>query len=66
MSKFKGLLNKKVKSDEIGKLTLKGREFIAKELGINESDCHFAYMSLDLLNKTEQILLKWWREKYDR
>ena len=39
---------------------------LEKELGINESDCHFAYMSLDLLNKTEQILLKWWREKYDR
>lgn len=38
MSKFKGLLNKKVKSDEIGKLTLKGREFIAKELGITDMD----------------------------
>lgn len=39
---------------------------LAKELGIKESDCHFAYMSLDMLKQSEQILLKWWFEKYDR
>ena len=39
---------------------------LANELGIEESECHFAYMSLETLQQCEQILLKWWREKYDR
>ena len=38
---------------------------LADELGIEESDCHFGYMNLDELNKAHEILLKWWREKYD-
>lgn len=38
---------------------------LAIELGINESECHFAYMTLETLQQCEQILLKWWREKYD-
>lgn len=39
---------------------------LAEELGINENDCHIAYMDLATLEKAEQILLKWWREKYDK
>lgn len=39
---------------------------LAQELGINEEDCHIAYMDLETLKKAEQILLKWWREKYDK
>lgn len=39
---------------------------LAAELGIEEDKCHFAYMDLATLLKAEQILIKWWREKYDR
>ena len=39
---------------------------LAKELGIEESETHIAYMDMETLLKAEQILLKWWREKYDR
>lgn len=38
---------------------------LAAELGIEESICHFAYMDYETLCKAEQILLKWWRDKYD-
>lgn len=40
-------------------------EKLATELGIEKENCHFAYMDLEMLNKAEQILLRWWREKYD-
>lgn len=40
-------------------------EKLAAELGIPVENCHIAYMDLETLNKVEQILLKWWREKYD-
>ena len=39
---------------------------LAAELGIDPKVCHFAYMDMETLIKAEQILLKWWREKYDR
>ena len=39
---------------------------LAYQLGIDERDCHFAFMTLDMLLKAEQILLGWWREKYDK
>lgn len=38
---------------------------LAFELGIAEEDCHFALMDTEMLNKAEQVLLKWWREKYE-
>jgi len=40
-------------------------EKLAEELGIEPNDCHLAYMQLDTLKQAEQILLRWWREKYD-
>ena len=40
-------------------------EKLAEELGIPVENCHIAYMDINMLNKVEQILLKWWREKYD-
>ena len=40
-------------------------EKLAAELGIPVENCHIAYMDLETLNNVEQILLKWWREKYD-
>lgn len=39
---------------------------LAEELGISEECCHFAYMDLETLKRAEQILLKWWLEKYDK
>ena len=39
---------------------------LAAELGINEEECHFAKMDLPTLNKAEQTLISWWREKYDK
>lgn len=39
---------------------------LAAELGIEENMCHFAYMDLATLKRAEQILLRWWREKYDK
>ena len=38
---------------------------LAFQLGIGEKECHFAKMELSMLNKAEQILLEWWRTKYD-
>lgn len=45
--------------------TIKYRQ-LAQEMGIEETKCHFAKMSKEELEKAEQILLKWWREKYDK
>lgn len=39
---------------------------LANELGIEEENCHFAMMDLETLKRAEQILLKWWLEKYDK
>lgn len=39
---------------------------LANELGIEKEQCHIALMDLQTLNKAEQIILKWWREKYDK
>lgn len=39
---------------------------LAVELGISEELCHFGYMDYETLCKAEQILLKWWRSKYDK
>jgi hypothetical protein len=39
---------------------------LAKELGLEESESHIGMMNMEILLKAEQILLKWWREKYDR
>lgn len=39
---------------------------LAEELGIEIDQCHFALMDLETLNRAEQILLRWWREKYDK
>ena len=44
----------------------KNYQRLASELGINENDCHFALMDLETLKRAEQILLKWWLEKYDK
>ena len=38
---------------------------LATELGIEESECHIAYMDYETLIKAETILLRWWREKFD-
>ena len=38
---------------------------LANELGIEESECHIGYFQKDMLLKAQQILLKWWRDKYD-
>ena len=39
---------------------------LATEMGLTEQECHFGYMNLDQLLKAEQILLSWWRTKYDK
>ena len=39
---------------------------LAEEMGIPVEDCHFGYMNLEQLTQAEQILLRWWREKYDK
>lgn len=39
---------------------------LAEEMGINEEECHFAYMQMDQLLQAEKILLKWFLEKYDK
>ena len=46
----------------------RGRAYqkLADELGIDRSECHISYMDLETLKQVEQILLKWWREKYDK
>lgn len=39
---------------------------LADELGIPFEECHFAYFTKEQLNKIYSILVKLWREKYDR
>ena len=39
---------------------------LANELGIPIEECHFAIMDKETLLKAEKILLRWWREKYDK
>lgn len=41
-------------------------EKLAAELGIEVENCHLAYMDYDTLCRAEQIILKWWRDKYDK
>lgn len=41
-------------------------EKLAKEMGIPTEECHFAYFTAEELEKSYKILVKWWREKYDR
>ena len=39
---------------------------LAKELGIEKEQCHFATLNEEQLNKALVIVKKWWFEKYDR
>lgn len=39
---------------------------LAKEMGIAPEECHFAWFSKEELEQSYQIMLRWWREKYDR
>ena len=39
---------------------------LAEEMGIPFEECHFAYFNLEQLKQAYEILLRWWREKYDR
>ena len=39
---------------------------LADELGIPFEECHFAYFTMEQLEKVYSILIKMWREKYDR
>lgn len=41
-------------------------EQLASELDMEIDKCHFASMNDTELEKANEILLKWWREKYDR
>ena len=50
--------NKKQRTEAYQKLAI--------EMGVPEEECHFAYFDLEQLKKSYQILLRWWREKYDR
>ena len=39
---------------------------LADEMGIPFEDCHFAYFTTKQLEQAYTILVKWWREMYDR
>lgn len=39
---------------------------LAEEMGIPPEECHFSWFSVEELEKSYQIMLKWWREKYDK
>lgn len=39
---------------------------LAEEMGISFEECHFSWFSIEELEKSYQIMLKWWREKYDK
>lgn len=39
---------------------------LAAEMDIPEEECHFGYFTEEELEKSYQIMLKWWRDKYDR
>ena len=38
---------------------------LANEMGIPFEECHFAWFTEEELEKSYQIMLRWWREKYD-
>lgn len=39
---------------------------LAKEMELTEEECHFAWFDEKELERSYQIMLRWWREKYDR
>ena len=39
---------------------------LAQELGLSETQCHFATMSDTQLDQSLLLLKKWWREKFDK
>ena len=39
---------------------------LAAELGIEKEQCHFSQMSDEMLDKSLEIVKKWWWEKYDK
>lgn len=39
---------------------------LSKELGIDAEECHFGCFTMEQLQKSHEILMRWWREKYDR
>ena len=39
---------------------------LADDMGIPFEECHFAFFTLEQLQKAYKILTKWWYEKYDR
>ena len=39
---------------------------LATEMGLPFEECHFGYFDLDQLNQAYTILVKWWRQIYDR
>lgn len=36
---------------------------LAKELGIEQDECHFGYFDLDMLNRAYKVLLRWQKQK---
>lgn len=41
-------------------------ERIAAELGIPKNECHISKLNKEQLDKTLELVKKWWKEKYDR
>ena len=41
-------------------------EKLAEEMNIPFEECHFAWFNEEELERSYQIMLAWWREKYDR
>lgn len=39
---------------------------LAAEMNIPFEECHFGWFTMEELEKSRKILLKWWREKYDK
>lgn len=39
---------------------------LAQEMGMTEEECHFAWFNKEELERSYQIMLRWWREKYDK
>lgn len=39
---------------------------LAKELGIENNECHFSQMSEEQLDKALEIIKKWWWETFDK
>lgn len=44
----------------------KNYQKLGEAIGLEPDKCHFGSMNLDELERAEQVLLKWWREKYDK